>query len=181
MSGNGVLFNPKAYYRFFNKNYPNNTMSTGLLSPAPPGTPVNMTQAQNFCTCENWQIFYFAGRYFIRNYDTGSQLQLGLSADNTVVPQLLSRSGELGQQWALTQRSDSSWRITNALLGNQSALGLSPSNTIPGIDSSEDDGHWEISINVSAGQITDANMLSDVQNVQVSSVPVLVGRNPVGK
>jgi hypothetical protein len=168
MSNDASAFSSEAYYRFFNNIYPNNTMSSGLNGPAPSGTEVNMTQEAAFSSSENWQIFYSSGRYFIRNYNNAAQLQLGLTEDNTIVPQLLNSTGELGQQWDLTQRSDSTWRITNALTGNQTALGLAVSNTVPGMDTADSDGHWDVSINVSAGTISDESMLSDVQNVQVS-------------
>ena len=141
-------------------------MSTGIQPTA--FTAVNMTQAQVFSSSENWQLYSQSDVYFIRNYDTGSQLQLGLTTDSRVIPQLLSRSGDLGQQWLLSPRQDGTWRVTNALLGNQLALGIAPANTIPGMDTSEDDGHWTIGINISAGNITDSAMLSSVTNVQVS-------------
>ena len=140
-------------------------MSTGLQYTV--ATSVNMTQAQTFTSSENWQIYSQSGRYFIRNYDAGSQVQLGLTTTSRTVPQLLPRSGDLGQQWFLTLRQDGTWRVSNALVGNQTSLGVSTGNTVPGMDTNENDGHWNIGINISAGDISDSGMLSDVQNVQV--------------
>jgi hypothetical protein len=161
-------FNPTAYYRFFNNVYPNNTISVGLIYST--NVAINMTTAQTFTSSENWQIFYQNGLYFIRNYQAGSALQLGLTSDDLSVPRLLNSSGDLGQQWRLNQWSDGKWRVTNMLVGNSSSLGIAPGGaTVPAMDTSDDDGHWDISINVSAGTISDESMLAQVSNVQVST------------
>lgn len=49
------------------------------------------------------------------------------------------------------------------MLGNQSFFGLSTGNIVPKIQASETSGHWDIEINVSAGQITDAEALCPLQ------------------
>jgi hypothetical protein len=168
MSSSTSTFSSTAFYRFFNNVYPNHTISTGLTFTA--STKINMTVAETYTSSENWQLFYQSNVYFIRNYAAGSQLQLGLTQDSNVVPQLLPRSGDLGQQWVIAPRDDGTWRLTNKLVGDQSSVGISASNTVPGIDPNDDDGHWQIGINVSAGQITNAAMLTDNQNIEVSSV-----------
>jgi hypothetical protein len=167
MSSSTSPFSSTSFYRFFNNVYPNHTISTGLKYTA--NTPVNMTVAQTYTSSENWQLYFQSDVYFIRNYAAGSQLQLGLTQDSDVVPQLLPRSGDLGQQWSIAPRDDGTYRLTNKLVGDQSSIGISAKNTVPGIDADDDDGHWQIGINVSAGQITNAEMLTDNQNIEVSS------------
>jgi hypothetical protein len=157
------------YYRFFNSIYPNNTISAGLVYTV--NGPVNMTKSETFSSTENWQIFDQSGIYFIRNYQSGAALQLGLTADNLVVPRLLNSSGDLGQQWKFNQRPDGTYRVTNGLVSDSSSLGIAPGGaTVPAMDTSDADGHWDISINVSAGKISNAAMLASVENIQVKSV-----------
>jgi hypothetical protein len=166
MSSVASSFSSTAFYRFFNDVYPNHTISTGLQYTK--STKVNMTIAETTTSSENWQLYLQSDVYFIRNYAAGAQLQLGLTQDSNVVPQLLPRSGDLGQQWLITPREDGTWRLTNKLVGDQSSVGISAQNTVPGIDPNDDDGHWKIGINVSAGKITNGAMLSDNQNIEVS-------------
>jgi hypothetical protein len=170
-------FNSKNYYRFFNSVYPNHTISEGLIYSV--NGSVNMTISETFSSTENWQLFYQSGLYFIRNYQSGSALQLGLTADDLSVPRLLNSSGDLGQQWKLNQFSDGTYRITNGLLSNSSSLGIGPGDTVPAMDTSDGDGHWDISINISAGTISDAAMLASVSNVQVCYI--LLARLYIGK
>jgi hypothetical protein len=157
-------FDPKSYFRFSNDVFPNNTMSTGQQYTVE--TPVNATTLGS-TSSENWQLYRQAGLYFIRNYNGGSNLQLGLTKESRIVPEMLPRSGDLGQQWLISRREDGSWRIANGLVGNGSVLSLSVGNTVPGMDTSEVSGHWQISINLSAGEVTDPQMLTDVDNVEV--------------
>lgn len=160
-------FNVKNYYRFFNSIYANHTISAGLFYTV--NGPINMTVQETFSSTENWQLFYQSGVYFIRNYQSGADLQLGLTADDLTTPRLLNSSGTLGQQWKITTRSDNTYRITNGLVSNSSSLGIAPGGaTVPAMDTDENDGHWSISINVSAGSISDAAMLATVANVEVS-------------
>jgi hypothetical protein len=165
----GLPFSSKNYYRFTNNVSPNNSMSTGQTYEVL--TPVNVTTLGS-ASSENWQLYSQAGLYFIRNYNGGAQLQLGVTKDSLIVPRMLPRAGDLGQQWLISRREDGSWRLANGLVGNGSSLSLSVGNTIPGMDPSEAYGHWEISVNLSAGDITDQQMLTDVDNVEVSDVYV---------
>lgn len=163
------LFNSKNYYRLFNANYPNNTISAGVYFKA--DVPINMTQSETFSSTENWQIFAQSGIYFIRNYQAGADLQLGLTTDELSVPRLLNSTGGLGQQWTIAPRTDGTFRITNGLVANSSSLGVVKGITVPAMDTSDADGHWDISINVSAGTITDDALLASVSNVVVSLFP----------
>jgi hypothetical protein len=162
MSSNSYAFDPTYYYRLFNNADPNSTLSSGA---GRPGT-VNMT-AQRSLSSENWQLFHQSDCYFLRNYDYGPDWQLGLTKESRSVPVLLPRSGDLGQQWTLSQWSDGTWSFKSRLLGDNAVLNLSLGNIVPGMDTSESGSHWNIEINVSAGQITDSNMLSSVGNLQV--------------
>jgi hypothetical protein len=80
-------FSSTAFYRFFNDIYLNHTISTGLKYTA--NTQINMTVAETTTSSENWQLYYQSDVYFIRNYAAGAQLQLGLTQDANVIPQLL--------------------------------------------------------------------------------------------
>lgn len=160
-------FNVKNYYRFFNSIYPNHTISAGVYYKV--YAPINMTIQETYTSTENWQLFYQAGIFFIRNYQSGADLQLGLTADDLTTPRLLRTSGALGQQWKITLRSDSTYRITNGLVSNASSLGIAPAGaTVPAMDSDDNNGHWNISINQSAGTILDPAMLAPVKNIVVS-------------
>lgn len=168
-------FNPRFYYRFFNDELDGTTMAVGQ-SPTV-NTTVNMTTEQVTTSSENWQIFSQSDVYFIRNYQGGAELQLGLTSDSPTLPRLLNRSGALGQQWALNKWDDGTWRMTNMLVGNSTALGIAGAgDTQPAMDSSEGDEHWNISINISAGEIKDEKMLSNVTNVEVSACSYLPER-----
>jgi hypothetical protein len=113
--------------------------------------------------------------YLIRNYDYGAVLQLGVTEKMRAVPQLLPKSGELGQQWMMERRLDGSWVLRNALLGNGSYLGVSEGGNsgfytreVPAMQPSPDGSEkWTVSINVSAGQITADDALTDIELVQV--------------
>ncbi|KAF2476434.1 uncharacterized protein BDR25DRAFT_339442 [Lindgomyces ingoldianus] len=159
-------FDPKSYYTFHNDVSPNNTLSSGLQQNTKGA--VNMTIQQVFSSSENWQLYLQQGRYFIRNYDYGGGYQLGLEETSPSVPRLLPRSGALGQQWSLTRQDDGTWKFTNGLLGNNSALALSTGNTVPGMQPSEKGTHWSIEINVSAKQPKDPEMYTDVKGFEVA-------------
>jgi len=155
------------YYRFFNNVDQNNTMSSGASRPK----YINMT-AQGSLSSENWQLFPQSGRYFLRNYDYGGEWQLGLTTQSLIIPSMLPRSGDLGQQWILNQWSDGTWSLKNELAGNDSFLSLTYAATVPAMDTNSDGSHWNIEINVSAGQITNSDMLSSVGNLQVGDLSV---------
>jgi hypothetical protein len=67
------------------------------------------------------------------------------------------------------------WILTNALLGNGSSLGVSGGGNsgqytrdVPSMQPSPDGSEkWTITINVSAGEITDKEALEDLDLVQV--------------
>lgn len=73
----------------------------------------------------NWQIFYQDTIYLIRNFDYGTEYQLGVPEDSPTVPALLPASGNLTQQWNITLWSDGTYRLTNMWLGNVQILGVS--------------------------------------------------------
>ncbi|KAF2109292.1 hypothetical protein BDV96DRAFT_244394 [Lophiotrema nucula] len=158
-------FDPNSYYTFHNDVYPKNTISAGVEQSS--NGVINMTQEQSFSSSENWQLYYQQGRYFIRNYDYGAGYQLGLDKASLSVPRLMQSSGELGQQWTLAKADGGLWKVTNGLLGNDTALGLSGHNTVPGMQPSEDGTSWSISLNPSAGAPQDKAMLKDVANFEV--------------
>lgn len=163
------LFDPKLYYRFSNVKYKGVTISTGYKQ----SSSYTSLTAAGSRSSENWQIYRQAGRYIIRNYDYGAELQLGLTTTSPATPQLLPRSGALGQQWLLDQYEDGNWRVTNALYRNASVLGVSDAisswEIAPAMNPSADGSEkWIITVNLSAGEIKERGMLEDVMNLEVS-------------
>jgi hypothetical protein len=162
-------FDPRAYYTIHNYDMiANKSLSSGHNKDA--NGSVNMTQEGTFSSSENWQFYFQQGRYFIRNYDYGSGWQLGLDQSSQSIPQLMRTSGALGQQWTLLKQDGGGWRLTNGLLGNDSALSLSLTNTVPAFNPNSGDkgSRWEILNNPSAGSPQDAAMLIDVAGFEVS-------------
>lgn len=158
-------FDPTRWYRFSNtETGPNITLSSGIDRST--NGVINMTIIQTYSSSENWQLLFQSGIYFIRNYDYGT-LQLGVSTSDSSLPSLMEPTGDLGQQWTISQRSDGNWKVQNELLGNVSTFGISDGNTVPGMEPSDTGGEWNISINLSAGQITDSVLLSSMSNIAV--------------
>lgn len=174
-------FSPSSYYRFSNANFPNTGISTGYKHENTPPhlglTPYGSRSS------ENWQIYRqrtSSGRYiyFLRNYDYGAALQLGVTPEHRAVPRLLPRSGELGQQWSMDLGADGKWVLTNGLLGNASFLGVSGggdrgeyTRDVPSMNPSPDGSeHWTVLINVSAGEIREREALCDVQGLEVRHI-----------
>ncbi|OAL47415.1 hypothetical protein IQ07DRAFT_646365 [Pyrenochaeta sp. DS3sAY3a] len=160
-------FDPTVYYRFANVKYTTVTLSTGFKDSSP---NLTFTPAGSRSS-ENWQLYFQAGRYLIRNYDYGASAQLGLSDSARSVPALLAPpSGALGQQWLLDQYEDGSWRVSNGLVGNASVLGVSDALVtteiwpamMPSPDGSD---RWIVTVNLSAGKVG-KGMLSDVEGLE---------------
>jgi hypothetical protein len=161
---NTSYFGATNYYRFFNGNDTYETLSSGQNRYSLGN--VNMTTI-GWSSSENWQLYPQSGRIFIRNYDFGSGFQLGISDDSLSTPRLMIQSGELGQQWVFSQLSDSSWQITNELLGNNTYLQLPTGETRPIMSTNNQTGtHWVVDANESVN-VTDTTMLSDVPNLEV--------------
>jgi hypothetical protein len=165
MASTTSSFDSTRWYRFSNtETGPNITLSSGIDQST--NGAINMTIIQSYSSSENWQLFFQSGIYFIRNYDY-STMQLGVSVSDTSLPSLMNPTGDLGQQWTISQRSDGNWKIQNELLGNVSTFGISAGNTVPGMEPSDTGSEWNISINLSAGQITDSALLSTMSNIAV--------------
>lgn len=122
-----------------------------------------------YSSSENWQFYYQAGVYFIRNYDY-ADYQLGLTADERSVPRLYPRSGALEQQWTLsrTGADGRAWRFQNGMLGNGSWLGGSDGPGRPAMSPSATGADWDIVINESAGRPKGQNLFEDVEGFEVS-------------
>lgn len=160
-------FDSTRWYRFFNTDTGSNlTISSGQDQDT--NGAINMTTAETFSSSENWQLFFQSGIFFIRNYDYNTE-QLGISSSSSSNPALTNPSGDLSQQWNLTQWSDGTWKVQNLMLGNAQILGLSPDNTVPSMEPSDVGGHWNISENPSAGQITLSALLNPLANIAVCS------------
>lgn len=157
-------FAPSMYYTFHNAVDPNNTLSSGQNQNTKGG--ISMTNFGDRSS-ENWQLYYQQGRYFIRNYDYLGSMQLGLD-EGSLVPKLMKRSGALAQQWTMTRQDDGTFRFTNGMLGNDSALALVKGNTMPAMQPSGQGTAWEILANPSALAPKDPTMLVDVTGFEVS-------------
>ena len=102
-------------------------------------------------------------------------MQLGITSILRDVPRLLPRNGGLGQQWRIRSDSAGQWILSNALLGAGSVLGVSEggnrkgfTSKVPAINPSPDGTeHWIVTINVSAGEITALDALSEVAGLEV--------------
>ncbi|KAH8698103.1 hypothetical protein GQ44DRAFT_694239 [Phaeosphaeriaceae sp. PMI808] len=140
-------FDPKRFYRFGNSILANNTLSAGAFADSK--GVVSMAQTGSFSS-ENWQIFSQSGRYFIRNYDFGAKMQLGMSEDNINVKMYL-RNGSLQQQW-LINKVDGGWELVNGLLGPGTTLILPSGWKAPVMRSDNQGGVWNITENASAAE-----------------------------
>jgi hypothetical protein len=122
---------------------------------------------------ENWQLFYNDGIYFIRNYDYSAAYQLGVEPRSSTTRMLLRGPGP-EMQWNIT-RSGDGWLLKNMLLGDNYMLGVDGGGTtpiIPVMSTEKTRAVWTITVNLSAGQITDEQMLS--------KLPLEVGLRSLG-
>jgi hypothetical protein len=160
------FFDSTAWYRLSNDNTgENKTISLGYSSDTP--AALNMTQAGSFSS-ENWQIFFQSGLYFIRNYDYGADWQLGVTDNDRSIPRMLPSSGLLGMEWNISQWQDGTWKFTNELLGNVLLFGVGADSTVPAMNANGRGAHWTVDINVSAGQISNAELLSAFPSLEVT-------------
>ncbi|PVH97636.1 hypothetical protein DM02DRAFT_77588 [Periconia macrospinosa] len=153
------------FFRFFNSASPNNTMSSGLGKNA--AGVLNMTIQEVYSSSENWILYFQSGVYFIRNYDYGGDLQIGVDSKTATQPRLLKRNGTLGQQWTLTKAEDGkSWLLTNGLLGKDLFLGLDGAKPVMTADKTKGTV-WGIEMNESAGLPAAGNdLITSVQNLE---------------
>jgi hypothetical protein len=97
-------------------------------------------------SAENWQLFPQGGRYFIRNWEWGSNFQLGLTRDeNRSVPAMFPRSGSVSQQWTV-RGVNGGYEFTNGLLGNGTKLTLEETEGQP-VMRKQGNGVWNITRN----------------------------------
>lgn len=136
-------FDPKLFYTFSNPTAPQKSLSAGMARDSKGAT--KMTDFGSLSS-ENWQIFFQSGRYFIRNYDYGASMQLGLTDDNKNVPKLYPRSGSLSQQWTVSQ-VNGGWQLVNGLLGPGRELTLPSGWDAPGMINDDSGMVWNITGN----------------------------------
>ncbi|RFU30396.1 hypothetical protein B7463_g5949, partial [Scytalidium lignicola] len=167
MSAN--LFDTAHYYRFFNTlDGSNFTLTLGVKTDPP--SPPTISPIRH--TSENWQVFFDSGVYFIRNYDWGSQYQLGLPDNNSFVPQMLPTGVDLGMQWIITNTENGTWVLRNQLLSQADVLGVDPNavdKTLPIMNTDPDGGQWLVDLNLPAGSITSSAMLATFSSIQSAS------------
>ena len=135
-----------AYYYLSSDLYGSNLLLSDGQNGGEPLSLTNLT----FST-SNWQIFYQDPVYLIRNYDSGAQLQLGIAEDSETLPELMIASGNLTQQWNITQWEDKTYRLTNMWLGSVQMLGVAQKNNgiIPVMTATQNGSHWSFAINPS--------------------------------
>jgi hypothetical protein len=163
-------FDPTVYYRLSN-NVPDEPLTLSLNLRTLPPSPLQMTPAGAYSS-ENWQLFEDSGLYFIRNYDFGSDYQLGVAEDDRSVPRMLNSSGALGMQWKLSPWGDGTWALRNGLLGDLSLFAVSLSGeyndiAVPAMNLDQRSAHWTADINLSAGRVSGA-MLNPIPSVEVN-------------
>lgn len=162
-------FDPTAYYRLSNDvTGSSRTLSLGLHDLPPPMLQMSPTGAYS---SENWQFFYDSGIYFIRNYDYGADYQLGVANDRSV-PELLSSSGELNMQWNLTHWGDGTWSLRNGYLNSLPLFAVSVNyadghEIVPAMNLDESQAHWTTDINLSAGRVSNSEMLAAFPSIEV--------------
>jgi hypothetical protein len=158
---NPTGFDQTQYYELANiATGPNLTLAVGKFS-RPPRPP--MLDDIRSHSSENWQFFYNDGIYFIRNYNYGAAYQLGVEPRSSTTRMLLRGPGP-EMQWNIT-RSGDGWLLKNMLLGDNYMLGVDGSVTapiIPLMSTESTRAVWTTTINLSAGQITDQDMLDKI-------------------
>lgn len=153
-----LTFNPRTFYTFNNTLLASYTLSTGSAKTY----SIQMTSAGSQSS-ENWQIFPQGGRFFLRNYDYGSDYQLGLSQTDQSVPKLYPRSGSLAQQWSILA-VDGGYQLVNGLLGNGTWLELAQKNAVsPSMQTGDSGSTWTIMRNP-----TYVGGLRDVKNTKTN-------------
>lgn len=113
-------FDPHMFYRIRNFNMPNYQLGSGIA--ADTYIPIELN-IKGGLSSENWQLFYQAGRYFIRNRDYGPEYQLGLTDGDTGVPRLYRQNGTADQQWTVNQVVGG-YEMVNELVGSASPFAL---------------------------------------------------------
>lgn len=117
-------FDPKMFYTLHHVNRPSSALSAGSFRDT-----IGIVEiiGQNNTSSENWQLFYRAGHYFIRNYDYGPGYQLAIaeSQDEQSLPLLFSSRSGKGHQWTLN-KVEGGWEMINELIGNGSRYVLLP-------------------------------------------------------
>lgn len=136
-------FDPRSFYTVNNLNLPGQSLGAGISKDTVGDVDI---RAYNTSSSENWQFFFQSGRYFIRNWDYGSELQLGVTAESQSTPRLYPRNGTLSQQWTLT-KIDGDWQMTNGLLGEGLKYALQKNWAVPAMRSEADGTVWNITIN----------------------------------
>ncbi|CAI6336848.1 unnamed protein product [Periconia digitata] len=155
------------YYRFFNAQQPEKTISSGKSRDA--NGAITMTGLGHFSSSENWLLHFQSGRYFIRNFDYGGEFQLGLETKTSTEPKLWPRSGVVGQQWTMKKMEGvdgNTFVLTNALLGEEFYLGLNELNPVMTKDLKRGT-QWRIEMNESAGMpAAGSGMIEDVDGAE---------------
>lgn len=135
-------FDAREFYRFSNDIVFNTTMSGG--------NDIGKTRQMSMrrvaeTSSENWQLFEQGGRFFIRNFNTGPTLQLGIARQNQETPLMYEKSGSLTQQWVVTE-SNGKFLLTNAYVGKDKFL-VSNSQGELKVQSVPQGSEWAIELN----------------------------------
>lgn len=134
------FFDPRNYYLMMNTNFPGQNLGIG-------GAETDTTRLFDYNTTEteNWQFFYQEDHWYIRNYHTGADSQLGITPGDRLEPKMRTKGGDLGQQWTVFHVG-TEFVLMNALYGQTANLSLR-SNSPAGLYSDIGGDRWNITMN----------------------------------
>lgn len=164
------LFEDEMWYIILNKSLGRNSTLNSGVSQNTNGS-LAMGQALAVSSSENWQFFFQNGRYFIRNWDYRSRVQLGVNTeDRLMLPSLVDWQTDLSQQWLIEKQDDGYFVIRNEALSKDKALGIGIADSAPQMTTNMEQSLWMIDPNLSAvtaGPVDDL-FLAPIQVVEVS-------------
>ena len=141
------LFQWHGYYRVISDRHGPGSDLQASPDDETEGPPIAIFFDKTSNSAENWQIFYQEPIYLIRNYNYGARYQLGITEESQVQPALLPTSGNLTQQWNITQWGDGgeTYRLTNMWLGSEQILSVVDGHDgtpIPVMTTAQSGSHW---------------------------------------
>lgn len=141
------LFPWHGYYRVISDRHGPGSDLQASPDDGTDGAPIAIFFDKTSNSTENWQIFYQEPIYLIRNYNYGARYQLGITEESQVQPALLPTSGNLTQQWNITQWGDGgkTYRLTNMWLGSEQMLSVVDGHDgtpIPVMTTAQSGSHW---------------------------------------
>jgi hypothetical protein len=159
------IIQKESYYQVSSYLYvPSALLHTGAnsdLVDGPGASPGPLCFSQTSYSSDNWQFFYQAPVFLVRNYVYGAAYQLGITENSPDFPALLPASGELTQQWNITLWDDGTYRLSNMWLGYLQVIGTTSWDNmdVPVMDAGQNGSHWSFAINPSISIDGSSDML----------------------